>query len=115
MSVFLAVVLVALGSLGLVAPLLWRAGRWEGPARWIASTVSPHLLPAAPAAGLFLIATGLTLVWPPAVILAILAGAILVIVLLLSGRRRPVADEMLRDLGEPDHGPETRGQHRRAG
>ncbi len=100
MSVVPAAFLMLLGALSLVAPAQWWRRRWSTTGIWIARTVSPHLLVAAPALGLFLIALGLTVLWSPGVIFAALAGLLFVGVILASGRRRPVVAHDLREPGE---------------
>jgi hypothetical protein len=70
-----ALVLVLLGLLGPVAMLQWREGRWLSAARWIARRLSPQLVAGIPMAGVLVMAIGLSIVWPPGIILVFLAAA----------------------------------------
>jgi hypothetical protein len=112
MKFVIASLLILAGLLTEAAAAQWWRRRWARSGRWIARTISPHLLVASPAVGLFLITTGLTLVWPPGVILALLSAGLLVWVLLASGRRRPVSEEDLREPGEPEEAAGSPAQRR---
>src|SRR5947208_11929593 len=72
------VVLVLLFLLGLLGPVTgwqWREGRWLPVAHWIARRLSPQFIAGVPMAGVLVMAIGLSLVWPPGIILAFLAAA----------------------------------------
>ena len=67
-------VLVLLGLLGPVAMLQWREGRWLGAARWIAHRLSPQLVAGVPMAGVLIMTIGLSILWPPGIVLVFLAA-----------------------------------------
>jgi hypothetical protein len=69
-----AIALILIGLLGPVATLQWREGRWLGAARWIARRLSPQLVAGVPMAGVLLMTIGLSIVWPPGIILVFLAA-----------------------------------------
>ena len=81
MAVVVSILLVLVGLSGLVAPALWRRGRWLPSARWIYQYVSPAAVVATPVVGLLIICTGLMLVWPPAVLLSFLMAFGLILAL----------------------------------
>src|ERR687888_419333 len=84
----IGVLLIVLGALGPIAGLQWRSGRWLRGARWIAGNASVHLLYATPMAGLFVLCLGLSIIWPPAIVLVFLAAGAFLWALLASPYRR---------------------------
>jgi hypothetical protein len=94
----IGVLLIALGALGAIAWLQWRSGRWLQGATWVARNASVHVLYATPMAGLFLASLGLSIIWPPAIVLVFLAaGAFLWALLASPYRRRTRAAESRPD------------------
>jgi hypothetical protein len=79
-----------LGLLGPAAWFLWRRGRWTDSERWVRQNVSPSAVTASPLAGLLVAFVGLMLIWPPAVLLAFLAGSGLVLLLASGTRTGPI-------------------------
>jgi hypothetical protein len=77
-----------LGAVGLIAGLQWRTGHWLGAAYWITRNSSVHLLYATPVAGLLVASLGLSIVWPPAIVLVFLAAAGFLVALLAYPRTR---------------------------
>jgi hypothetical protein len=93
----IGVLLILLGALGPIAGLQWRSGRWLQGATWIARNASVHVLYATPMAGLFVACLGLSIIWPPAIVLVFLAaGAFLWALLASPYRRRARASEETR-------------------
>ena len=90
-----------LGALGPIAAVQWRSGRWLSAARWIARNSTVHLLYATPIAGLLLASLGLSIMWPPGIVLAFLAAAAFLWALLASPYRRRMADAQAQ--GEAAH------------
>jgi hypothetical protein len=84
----IGVLLIVLGALGPIAGLQWRSGRWLRGARWIAGNASVHLLYATPMAGLFVLCLGLSIIWPPVIVLVFLAAGAFLWTLLASPYRR---------------------------
>jgi len=80
----IAILLIMLGSAGLIASIQWRRGEWLPAGRWVMRTLSPHAVAAVPLAGLVVSMIGLSMAWPPAVILAFLAAIAFVGVLVAS-------------------------------
>jgi hypothetical protein len=70
-----ALVLILFGLLGPLATLQWREGRWLRAARWTARRLSPQLIAGVPMAGILVMTIGLSIVWPPGIILVFLAAA----------------------------------------
>ena len=77
-----------LGALGLTVAVQWQYGRWLESARWLARNTSVHVLYAVPMAGLFLGCLGLSIIWPPAIVLVFLAAGAFLLMLLVSPHRR---------------------------
>jgi hypothetical protein len=71
----LAILFTVAGSIAAVAPTQWRNGHWLASGRWVVRRVSPHAVAGAPAAGAMLASIGWMLVWPPAVVVAIVAAS----------------------------------------
>src|SRR5438093_683766 len=67
--------LFLLGLLGPITGWQWREGRWLGAAHWIGQRLSPQFIAGVPMAGVLVMTIGLSLVWPPGIILAFLAAA----------------------------------------
>src|SRR6266508_1164837 len=84
----IGVLLMLLGALGPIAAIQWRSGRWLDGARWIARNSSVHVLYATPVAGLFVASLGLSIIWPPAIVLVFLAAGGFMWALLASPQRR---------------------------
>lgn len=84
----IGVFLMLLGAMGPIAAIQWRSGRWLGGARWIARNSSVHLLYATPVAGLFLACVGLSIIWPPGIVLVFLSAGAFMWALLASPHRR---------------------------
>ncbi|MGH2556516.1 MAG: hypothetical protein ACRDHO_12465 [Actinomycetota bacterium] len=87
----IAVFLMLLGALGPIAAVQWWSGRWLPAARWIARNSSAHVLYATPVAGVFVGCLGLSIIWPPAIVLVFLSAGAFVLALLASpdgGRSR---------------------------
>jgi hypothetical protein len=80
----MAIILIMLGLLGPAAGVQWRRDRWLPSGRWVVRNLSPHAVAGVPLAGLFVTLLGLSVVWPPAVILAFLAAIGFVAVLVAS-------------------------------
>jgi hypothetical protein len=76
------------GAVGLIAGLQWRVGRWLGAAHWIADNSSVRVLYATPVAGILVASLGLSIVWPPAIVLVFLAAAGFMVALLASPQKR---------------------------
>jgi hypothetical protein len=85
----IGVFLMLLGALGLIAGLQWIGGRWLGAAHRIARNSSVHILYATPVAGLLVASLGLSILWPPAIVLVFLAAAGFMVALLASPQKRP--------------------------
>jgi hypothetical protein len=83
----LGALLVLAGLAGPVARVQWLRHRWLASARWLVDHGSVHLLRAAPVGGLTISSIGLTLIWPAAIVLAMLAALAFVVVLFTSARR----------------------------
>jgi len=77
-----------LGALGPIAAIQWRSGHWLDGARWIARNSSVHVLYATPVAGLFVASLGLSIIWPPAIVMVFLAAGGFMWALLASPQRR---------------------------
>jgi hypothetical protein len=75
MAPVLFLILVLLGLLGPVTSLQWREGRWIGAARWIGRRLSPQFIAGVPMAGVLLMTIGLSVLWPPGIILVFIAAA----------------------------------------
>ena len=75
MAPVLFLILFLLGLLGPVTSLQWREGRWVGAARWIGRRLSPQFITGVPMAGVLLMAIGLSVLWPPGIILVFMAAA----------------------------------------
>jgi hypothetical protein len=75
MAPILLLFLFLVGMLGPVTGWQWREGRWLPVAHWIARRLSPQFIAGVPMAGVLVMAIGLSLVWPPGIILAFLAAA----------------------------------------
>jgi hypothetical protein len=73
-----------LGAVVLTTALLWQSGRWLDSARWIARSTSVHVLYATPMAGLLVGCLGLSIIWPPAIVLVFLAAGAFLFMLLVS-------------------------------
>jgi predicted membrane metal-binding protein len=84
----IAVLLMLVGALGPIAAIQWRTGHWLAGARWIARNSSVDVLYATPVAGLFLAALGLSIIWPPAIVLVFLAAGGFMWTLLGAPQRR---------------------------
>jgi hypothetical protein len=84
----IGVFLMLLGALGPIAAIQWRSGRWLDSARWIARNSSLHLLYAAPVAGILVACVGLSIIWPPGIVLVFLSAAAFMWALLASPLRR---------------------------
>jgi hypothetical protein len=78
--------LIALGLAGPVARVQWQRHRWLSSARWLVAHGSEHLVRAVPLAGLTLSSVGLTLIWPAAIVLAMLMAVAFLVVLFVSTR-----------------------------
>ena len=104
-----------LGVTVLTAALQWQSGRWLNSARWIARNTSVHMLYATPMAGLLVGCLGLSIIWPPAIVLVFLAaGAFLFMVLASPHWRRAEPNQRMvpssRGAESPEEAPrqETR-------
>jgi hypothetical protein len=97
----IAVPLIVLGALGPIAAAQWRAGHWLDAARWIARNSSVHLLYATPMGGLFLACLGLSIIWPPAIVLVFLSAAAFMWALLASPRRGRASSSDQPATGRP--------------
>lgn len=86
-----------LGAVGPVAALQWRSGRWLGAARWIARNSSPHVLYATPLVGLLVACVGLSIIWPPAIVLVFIAAGAFMWALLASPLRRQTETSEARE------------------
>jgi hypothetical protein len=69
-----AIALVLIGLLGPLTAIQWREGKWLGAARWISRRLSPQLVAGVPMAGVLVATIGLSIVWPPGIILVFLAA-----------------------------------------
>jgi hypothetical protein len=103
----IGVLLILLGALGPIAALLWRSGIWLEGARWIARNSSLHVLYATPVAGVFLAFLGLSVIWPPAIVLVFLAAGAFTWTLLASPQSRRT-QEAQRPLRGEHEGREAR-------
>src|SRR6266542_2906354 len=88
MTMVIGVFLMLLGALGPIAAVQWRSGHWLEGARWIARNSSVHLLYAVPIAGLLVACVGLSIMWPPAIVLVFLSAGAFMWALLTSPHRR---------------------------
>jgi hypothetical protein len=84
----IGVFLMLLGALGPIAAIQWRSGRWLDAARWIARNSSLHLLYATPVAGILVGCVGLSIIWPPGIVLVFLSAGAFMWALLASPLRR---------------------------
>lgn len=84
----IGVFLILLGAMGPIAVLQWRSGHWLNGARWIARNSSVHVLYATPMAGVLLACLGLSIIWPPAIVLVFVAAFAFMAALLASPHRR---------------------------
>jgi hypothetical protein len=110
-----AVLLIVIGVLALVAAAQWRTGRWMASGRWIAGNVAPHAVVATPMLALFLIALGSSFLWPPLVVVALVAGVAFLAVLFGWSQRAPIRRLRL-SLPEGEGEPlEARPSHRAGG
>ena len=73
-----------LGLLGPAAGVEWRREQWLPSGRWVVRRLSPHAVAGVPLAGLFVSLLGLSVVWPPAVVLAFISAVAFVGVLVAS-------------------------------
>jgi hypothetical protein len=71
----LPIVVILLGLLGPIAAWQWHEGRWLGAAERIAQALSPQFVAAVPVAGVLLMTIGLSIMWPPGIVLVFLAAA----------------------------------------
>jgi hypothetical protein len=83
---FLGALLILAGLAGPVARAQWLHHRWLASARWVVEHGSVHLVRAVPVAGLTLSSVGLTLIWPAAIVLAMLMAVAFLVVLFGSAR-----------------------------
>jgi hypothetical protein len=97
-----------LGALGPIAAIQWRSGRWLDGARWIARNSSVHVLYATPVAGLLVASLGLSVIWPPAIVMVFLAAGGFMWALLASPQRRRVQTS-------PQSEPEVHRAHTASG
>jgi peptidoglycan/LPS O-acetylase OafA/YrhL len=103
-----ALVLILFGLLGPIAMLQWRGGRWLGAARWIARRLSPQFIAGVPMAGILVMAIGLSILWPPGIVLVFLAAAgFLWAVFAVAQRREQQHDRKSVSRQEPPQ-PDTR-------
>lgn len=100
----IAVFFMLLGALGPIAAVQWRLGRWLPAARWIARNSSPHVLYATPVAGVLLACLGLSIIWPPAIVLVFLSAGAFMWALLAP----PSRDQTPRAAGKPEHAAASR-------
>jgi hypothetical protein len=98
----IAVFLIVLGAIGPIAAVQWRAGRWLDAARWIARNSSVHVLYATPVAGLLLASLGLSIIWPPGIVLVFLSAVAFMGALLASPHRGRVTSP---DESAPEERP----------
>ena len=63
-----------LGAVVLATALQWQSARWLDSARRIARNSSVHVINATPMAGLLMACLGLSIIWPPAIVLVFLAA-----------------------------------------
>src|SRR5438034_3507285 len=117
---------IAFGALGPIAGVQWRQGRWLESGKWIVHNFSAHFLAGIPTAGIFVMALGLSFIWPPGTILAFLSAGAYMWVLFSSVSRtdgeaapvgRPEArrDEPKRPTASPAEQREAQPPQRRAG
>jgi hypothetical protein len=85
MPVFGALLVLA-GLTGPVARVQWQRHQWLSSARWLVAHGSVHLVRAVPMAGLTISSVGLTLIWPAAIVLAMLTAVGFLVVLFGSAR-----------------------------
>jgi hypothetical protein len=84
----LPIVIILLGLLGPVAAWQWHEGRWLVVAEYIARTLSPQFLGAVPMVGVLLMTVGLSIMWPPGIVLVFLAAATFLVSLFVWPRHR---------------------------
>jgi hypothetical protein len=121
MMLALAFFLILVGLVGPLATIQWREGRWLPVGRWIMDTFSPHAVNGVPMVGVFFILLGLTFLWLPAVLLALLAGVGFVAVLAasvnggsMSRLPKPLRPNMATPAESPPERTEDKGRQRRA-
>jgi hypothetical protein len=83
----IAILLMLAGLLGPAAAFQWRRNRWLQGGQWLVRHLSVHAAIAAPMAGAFVSALGLSIIWPPGIVPAFLAASAFVAVLVSSARR----------------------------
>ena len=79
-----AVILIVLGLAGPIASIQWRRDEWLPAGRWVVRTLSPHAVAGLPLIGLVVCMVGLSIMWPPAVVLAFIGAIGFVAVLVAS-------------------------------
>jgi Ca2+/Na+ antiporter len=79
-----AIILIVLGLTGPIASIQWRRDEWLPAGRWVVRTLSPHAVAGLPMIGLVICMIGLSIIWPPAVVLAFIGAVAFVAVLVAS-------------------------------
>jgi hypothetical protein len=99
-----------LGAAVLTIALLWQSGRSLDSARWIARNTSVHVVYATPMAGLLVACLGLSIIWPPAIVLVFLAAGAFLFMLLASPhwRRARANQQTVPSMGPPRRQSTTR-------
>jgi hypothetical protein len=115
-----AILLILLGLVGPIASIQWRRDQWLPSGRWVVRSLSPHAVAGVPLAGLVISMIGLSIVWPPAVILVFLGAIAFVGVLVASVNggwvgRLPRGLRPTRRVRVAEHPVATPIERRRAG
>ena|SRR5438552_3262694 len=80
----LAPTLILLGLLGPAAVYQWQQGKWLASGRWILRTFSAHAVNGVAFIGVSVSLLGVSILWPPAVVLTFMSAVAFLVVLVAS-------------------------------